>query len=247
MKLKAALAMCLCVLALASCGKTEGSSSSVAEGTLKVNTEVTTETVAAATEETTAETTGETTTDVKKTEAKDVTEKVTTTAKAKATSKETTTVTIKQTKTETAPTPVAATTAAKAGNVASNPGTAASIFYKGQNYSLNDITNPIALFGKTTIPVQSVQSCHGDGQDILYQYKTFSVSLYKPKSGASRLTDIDVTGADITTPKGLRVGMTVADAKKILGSTLIYTDKNGTITGISEDNKVISEFIIGVE
>ena len=65
--------------------------------------------------------------------------------------------------------------------------------------------------------VTSVPSCIGVGEDKIYSYGEFKIESY-PNSAGERVLNITIEGSTVSTPKGIRVGMTADDVKAAYGT-----------------------------
>lgn len=182
------LASCACLL-LAACGS-EDSKTSVEE-----TTEAVTET--AATEATTAATTAATT--------------VTTTTITTTAVKETTTeaVTEEPTEAETEPEEEVVEEVQAAGSFSASDLYA---YYNGYSLTINQDMS-------TFLPASSVDSspsCYYEGDDKIFHYGDMDVYTY-PIGGVDYVLEISIFSSNVSTAKGLTVGMTLDDAIAMYG------------------------------
>lgn len=67
------------------------------------------------------------------------------------------------------------------------------------------------------LDVQEAVSCHYDGFDTIYYYEGFAIYTYLLKENKI-IYSIELDGAEIKTPEGAAVGMTLAEIEAIYGS-----------------------------
>lgn len=127
--------------------------------------------------------------------------------------------------------------------------------YKGVTIKMNELADSIlsALGDPATEPYES-PSCAFQGNDIFYNYGSIEISVYE-NNGERRISSLFVKDDLVSTPEGLYIGSSEADAVAVYGESsrtasgnLIFHGEGVSVTVILTDGKVSSiEYIATVE
>lgn len=116
---------------------------------------------------------------------------------------------------------------------------AAKIIYGGKCISPAGISDVKKFFGKPSVPEVTAPSCMGDGEDVVYTYPDFTVSVFVSSDGKAVVTSVISTGTTIGNPKGITVGMSESEALDIFGG---YTYEEGKVTvSFFSENGAVTE------
>ncbi len=116
---------------------------------------------------------------------------------------------------------------------------AVKIIYNGKCVSLDEITDVKEFFGTPSSPAISAPSCLGEGEDIVYFYDGFNVTVFKSANGKEKTVGIIVTSDKIQNPKGINVGEDEKTALSVLGDS--YYEENGCSVSFFSENGIITE------
>lgn len=117
--------------------------------------------------------------------------------------------------------------------------------YKGVSIAPHDkVDTLLKKLGKPNKRTKKA-SCAYDGEDITYRYNGITIIAYSNKKGGTEyLMEVEITGKNIKTKEGVKVGSTTKDMIKKYGKEKdnfgMYTYKKGKsgIQFMTENNKI---------
>lgn len=113
--------------------------------------------------------------------------------------------------------------------------------YNGTTIELNsELETAISGLGDA-LEVKSQLSCHGEGEDKSYKYEGFVVNSYPDSSGKDRVLQVLITGENIPTNKGIKIGSTANDVVAAYGEGY---KKIGVYYSYDAGNKMELRFLI---
>ncbi len=186
----------------------------------------TSESTTVSTTEQTTQTTSQTTTTTTTSATQTTTKKETTTKKPTTTKKKTTTKKVVK-------------------------GDVFSLSYKGKTVKPNDnMKKVLKKIGKPGSKPTKSESCMDTGYDLIYTYSGFEIESFCNDSGKETVVNINITGKNVETANGLKVGAKTKDAIKKTGlkfvddgGVYIYTKGDCQIEVTDAGGKIESIFI----
>ena len=113
--------------------------------------------------------------------------------------------------------------------------------YNGNVVELNaELDTAISGLGDP-VDVSSQLSCHGEGEDKTYTYDGFIVNSYPDANGTDRVLEVVVSGQDIPTNKGIKLGSTADEVVAAYGEGY---NKKGVYYAYDAGNKMELRFLI---
>ena len=133
-----------------------------------------------------------------------------------------------------------------ADNQGNNSKDAPVFAYKGVTVKMNELSDPIISALGEPANTYEAPSCAFQGNDYYYNYGSFEVSAYE-QNGERRIYSVVLKDDLVSTPEGLSIGSSEADALAVYGEetrsgngNFIYRAGGVTVTVIIKDGTVAS-------